>query len=331
MSAGATGRRPYRPGDHVEGWVGGSRRYDIVKEGVIALVVTALLTIGLAVLFGSPDDRPVTLRSWSQAAPDDFVTAALSELAYTSEVAGYGPPYTSDSSAAQRIGPLCLPCIPGVRIPIDTARDFVIQPLLTEVVHQPAVSSAIKQYTSASADQQTAWTDAYAKALEGATFDNGTITLPAGDYGPVAAMMQEELRLAQSGGLDGALLQTKQLYQTDYTKPILFLSGGSYFEDQAAARHLLGGQWGMMNETGGWPGQPWLWLYSFWYQIKPFSDENTTLGANADAYIWAIMMVVALLMVILPFLPGVRRLPYHLKVYRLVWRGYYRSVEHPEA
>jgi hypothetical protein len=43
------------------------------------------------------------------------------------------------------------------------------------------------------------------------------------------------------------------------------------------------------------------------------------------------MMVVALLMVLLPFLPGVRRLPYYLKVYRLVWRDYYRSVEHPSA
>jgi hypothetical protein len=36
-------------------------------------------------------------------------------------------------------------------------------------------------------------------------------------------------------GLDGALLATK---------PVLFISAGSYFEDQAAARHLLGEQWG---------------------------------------------------------------------------------------
>jgi hypothetical protein len=327
----ARSKRAYRPGDHVEGWVGGERRYDIVKEAVIAIVVTSLLTVGLAVLFGSPDDQPVTLRSWSQANAQDFVATAVSELGYTSEVAGYGPPYTGDHSAAQRIGPVCLQCLPGVRIPIDTAKDFVLDPLRTETGDEPALTAAIQQYTSASSAQQTAWTDAYTKALDGATIENGTITMPAGDYGPVELMMQEMLRLAQSGGLDGALLQTKQLYQTDYTKPILFLSGGSYFEDQAAARHLLGGQWGMMNETGGWPGQPWLWAYSFWYQIKPFSDENTTLGANADAYIWAIMMVVALLMVLLPFLPGVRRLPYYLKVYRLVWRDYYRSVEHPSA
>ena len=32
-------------------------------------------------------------------------------------------------------------------------------------------------------------------------------------------------------------------------------------------QHLQGNTWGMMNETGSYPGQAWLWLYSFWYQI----------------------------------------------------------------
>ena len=37
----------------------------------------------------------------------------------------------------------------------------------------------------------------------------------------------------------------------------------------------------MMNETGSYPGQAWLWLYTFWYQIKPFSTS-----ANADVLVW---------------------------------------------
>ena len=32
----------------------------------------------------------------------------------------------------------------------------------------------------------------------------------------------------------------------------------------------------MMNETGSYPGQVWLWLYTFWYQIEPFNDVATT-------------------------------------------------------
>ena len=36
----------------------------------------------------------------------------------------------------------------------------------------------------------------------------------------------------------------------------------------------------MMNETGSYPGQVWLWLYTFWYQIAPFNTSD-----NADAQI----------------------------------------------
>ena len=44
----------------------------------------------------------------------------------------------------------------------------------------------------------------------------------------------------------------------------------------------------MMNETGSYPGQVWLWLYTFWYQIAPFNTSD-----NADAQIWALMMVLS--------------------------------------
>ena len=64
---------------------------------------------------------------------------------------------------------------------------------------------------------------------------------------------------------------------------------GTYLEDRAVAQHLGGDQSGMMNETGAYPGQEWLWLYTFWYQIKPFSDESNSWGANADAIIFGIM------------------------------------------
>ena len=63
----------------------------------------------------------------------------------------------------------------------------------------------------------------------------------------------------------------------------------------------------MMNETANYPGQPWMWLYTFWYQIEPFSSSD-----NADALVWG-----------LPFIPGLRSLPRHLGVHRLIWRGKY--------
>jgi len=135
-------------------------------------------------------------------------------------------------------------------------------------------------------------------------------------------MMSSLVGLAQSSGLDGALLTTRQFYQTDYTKPLLFLSGGAFFEDRASGQHLLGTQWGMMNETGSYPGQVWLWLYTFWYQISPFDTS-----VNADALIFALMGVLSLAFICIPFIPGLRSLPRHLGVHRLIWRDHYRRVE----
>ncbi|HMC37398.1 MAG TPA: hypothetical protein VKK30_05985 [Actinomycetota bacterium] len=307
-----------------EEWTGRYRNYDIVKEFFTALLVVTLLSVGLAVAFSSPDERPVTIAGWARADAKDFVAAAIMELNHTSEVAQYGPPYTHTPSAAQKVGPVDLQSIPGVRIPIDTAQAFVIQPLRSTTTTDPSLSAAIDQYTGASTSQQGAWTDAYSKALDKVTISAGTINVPAGDYGPVATMIQHLLSMAQGGGLDGALLTTKQFYQTDYTKPILFLSGGSHFEDRAGAEHLTGEQWGMMNETGNYPGQAWLWLYTFWYQISPFKNSG-----NADAEIWVIMMLLTLALALVPFIPGVRSIPKWVPIHRLIWRDYYRKVEHP--
>jgi hypothetical protein len=315
-------RGPGPRAGHTEAWTGGWRRYDLVKEFVIALVVVSLLPVGLAVVFSSPDDRPVTIARWAGADPKDFLTAAVSELDGSSDVAGYGPPYTNTADAAQKIGPICLQCIPGTRIPVGTARQFVLGPLSQQMSNDPALARELAQYQSASPTQQAAWAGAYTKALDHVSFTGGKPALPAGDYGPVATMLSDLLTQAQSGGLDGALLATKQFYQTDYTKPILFISAGSYFEDQAAAKHLLGEQWGMMNETGDWPGQPWLWVYTFWYQIKPFSTSG-----NADALIWGIMLILTVGLILLPFIPGLRSIPQKVPVYRLIWRDYYRRVE----
>ena len=76
----------------------------------------------------------------------------------------------------------------------------------------------------------------------------------------------------------------------------------------------------MMNETGNYPGQPWMWLYTFWYQVPPFSDSD-----NADALVWGLMMVLTLALLLLPFIPGLRALPRVLGVHRLIWRDYHRT------
>ena len=145
-------------------------------------------------------------------------------------------------------------------------------------------------------------------------------TVKPGNYGPLPTMMGALLTFAQSGGLDGALLTSKQFYQTDYTKPLLFMADGGVLANRAEQQHLLGTQWGMMNETGSYPGQSWLWLYTFWYQIKPFSTS-----ANADVLVMGVMGVLSLAFILIPFIPGVRDLPRRIPIYKLIWRDHYRT------
>ena len=143
--------------------------------------------------------------------------------------------------------------------------------------------------------------------------------MKAGDYGPTPVLAARFLALARSGGLESMLVGQSAFYSTDQTKPMLLLSDGAYLEDQARAEHLGGDQWGMMNETGNYPGQPWMWLYTFWYQVPPFSTSD-----NADAQIWLLMMVLTAGLVLVPVIPGLRDIPRWVPLHRLIWRDYHR-------
>jgi hypothetical protein len=304
-------------------WTGAKRRYDLIKELVVAVGAILLVTVVLGAVFSSPDEKPVTLARWAKAAPADFLVTATSELAATSDSATYGPPYTHTPGTGQNVfDSFSLARLVGVRIPIDAASDFVLSPLGIPGKSDPALAAALGRYAAASTSQRRLWTDNYAKALGRVSFSAGAPVVAPGNYGPVALMLSDLLGQARSGGLDGALLANGRFYQTDYTRPLLFLSDGAYLGDLAQKQNLLGSQWGMMNETGNYPGQAWLWLYTFWYQVRPFSTSD-----NADAQIWAIMALLSLALVCVPFLPLIKGLPRHLRVYRLVWRDYSRRVD----
>jgi hypothetical protein len=306
-------------------WTGAYRPYDILREATIALLVVVLLVVGLTILFSSPDDPPSTIRSWSRSDPVDFVTTASTELDSTSGTGSYGPPYNHNSDG-QHMAFIHLAKWFGVSHPINSAQDFVLAPLRS-LTGQPALQHAISTYQAAPPKTQSGWTTAYETALAKASATaNGSISVKPGSYGPVPTIMGSLLTFAQSGGLDGALLTSGQFFQTDYTKPLLFMADGGVLENRALAQHLQGSQWGMMNETGSYPGQTWLWLYTFWYQIKPFSTS-----ANADILVMAVMGALTLALILIPFLPGIRDIPRRVPIYKLIWREHYRALPPADA
>ncbi len=320
MSHRASRARRFNPDRDVAEWKGAYVPYDIIKEAFVALLAVAILIVLLAVVFSSPDDPAITLKSWSVADPVDFGQTAITELDGTSATASYGAPYNTTPDATQHMGFFEPEKWFGIHQPIDTARDFVLGPLRT-LPNQALTQAALNTYQSASASQQQTWTSAYEKAVANATDANGRLHVPSGPYGPVGVIVGSLTAMAQTGGLDGTLLSGGQFYNTNYTKPLLFLADGSYLGDRATAQHLQGKQWGMMNETGNYPGQAWLWLYTMWYQVAPMNSSS-----NGDLEVWVIMMVLSAALVLLPFIPGLRSVPRWTRVYRLIWRRHYHDV-----
>jgi Cytochrome b(N-terminal)/b6/petB len=295
-------------------WRGPSRRYDILKEGAIAAVIVLALTLGLAGVLSSPNVPPVTIGTWARLAPADFLATAASELNGTSETATYGPPYNNQNGSVQKL--LFSPQIWfGVTQPVNAAQDFVIGPLTTLATADPEIAGPLAAYKAAPAAQQLKWANAYATAVLKVKFVKGVPVVPAASYGPVPVLMAGELTLARSGALDTDLLAQQPFYGTNLTKPLLFIEDGSYFASKATAMGLTGSQWGVMNETGSYPGQPWLWLYTLWYQVPGWTNS-----ANIDMIAIYMTGLATILLLLVPFIPGLRDVPRLIPVHRLIWR-----------
>jgi hypothetical protein len=308
-------------------WSGPLRHYDIVKEATIAVVVVAALAVVLALVFSSPDKRPVTLQQWAKAQPVGFVDIALSELNATSTSATYGPPYNHGTGSLQSLGPISIEKFVGDRIPIDPATSFVIAPLRA-LPATASLATALSRYTTAGPAKLTSWENAYNKPLAKLPITDNLPPVSSAAMGPIPTLMESLLDMARSGGLDDALASNAGFYNSNYTNSLLFLGDSataqdnSYWNQIVTAEHLQGSQWGVMNETGSWPGQPWLWLYTMWYQISPMNSSG-----NGDVLVLAIMVALSLVLLAVPFIPGLRGIPRIVPIHRIIWRSYYH--DHP--
>ena len=304
--------------------------YDLLKEVTIATLGVLGVVLLLSAVLSSPDVPSVTLQSWSKADPVDFLTTASSELSGSTVVAGYGAPYNSGSGSVQSWGPLAPQTWAGVHVPVNAANDFVLQPLTQATAGDADLAAALSTYRAASSDQQQKWLTAYATGIGAATVAaDGTVTVPSGTYGPVSVLMDRMLTLARSGGLDALLLSSNHFYQTDFTVPLLFLDDGGYIANLATQQKLIGSDWGVMNETGRYPGSAWLWLYTMWYQVPPFNSTTGFLGistANTDLAVVGVMLLLTALLFLVPVIPGLRDIPRWIPIHKLIWRRHYAEM-----
>jgi hypothetical protein len=272
-------------------WQGPERRYDLLAEGMIAVVLVAVLCAAAAVVWGSPDGgltypngppspagQAFSARYWDTSDPADLAQTAVAELAGGTTTAGYGPPFNTTTGASQEIIGIkpaeIAKSIFGLTLPVNTANDFVLAPVAQLAAPtSPLVAAAISAYKAAGGDlspgaaapqlasaQQAAWLGNYAKALAGpaAKFTPSSVTVPPGNYGPVPVIIGAELTIAHNGSLDGYLQGSQQQLSTNTTTATMFFGDGTLWGNIATAQRVAGDEWGDMNEVWNLPSQVWL-------------------------------------------------------------------------
>jgi len=300
--------------------------YDLIREGLTVLAFIIILVILLAVLFSSPDYPTVRGEDVARLQPIAYLQTTANILAGNSEIQTYGPPYTSDSQNAQAVLGIAPATWFGVSTPLNPKEDFILQPLTKVALFNEDLGAALQTYQAAKADQQQTWLKAYMDGLDSATVENDIVKMPDGNYGPVPTLMNSMLDLGRAGLLEGMLDENAQLpYTLDFTRSLL------YFQEDvdhnvAQSLNMLGEQWGISNETGPYPGGWWLWPYTFLYQIPPMSTSD-----NGDLQVVVIVLVMSLVLLFMPFIPLLNRLPRWLGLYRLIWRDWYHHEQHDTA
>jgi hypothetical protein len=350
--------RPARTARHpLATWTGPERRYDLIAEGTIAVIIVAVLCIIAAILWGSPNGgltypkappspagQAFSARYWDTNDPSDLAQTAVQELLGATSTAGYGPPFNTTTGASQEIIGIkpaeIAKAIFGLTLPINTASDFVLAPVSQLVApDNPLVAAAVSLYKAAGGDlspgapagnvasaQQATWLNNYAKALAkpNAKFTPTSVTVPPGNYGPVPAIIKAELQIAHNGSLDGYFQGSDQQLSTNTTDGTMFFSDGSLWETIATAQGVAGDQWGVMNELWNFPGQVWLWLYAGMYQIPALNPSN---NSNLDLDVGLLMILFGFLLpMFAPWIPGINRIPRWIPLYKIIYRKYYQGT-----
>lgn len=274
-------------------------KYPLIAGGL------AVLLIVVAFVAGSPNTPRDTIAGVSQSDPGGAI------LAFTQELNG-----TASSWAELRMHGMGEP-----------GQVFVIGPVSDYAsLLGASVTDAVSTYEKADSTQRHAWADAYEQAL-------GTITPQAtgeaealgatpspdyalldtlnGDFGPIPALVQADLTLAQRGYLEQSLVGRDPGHSLLLGTIWLYDHPGML--NSALTNGLTDDQWGMVKERGFSVG-PWYLIIPSIFHVK-FPGGSVGTGF----ILWNLLAALVLLLAV-PLLPGLRDLPRRVRLYRLIYR-----------
>lgn len=276
-------------------------RHVFWKYPILALVLFVVVVVVAAVV-GSPNWPRTTIADATKGNPGGAI------LAFTQELDGTA----TSTSNAQEFGM-------G-----DPRQVFVMNPLRQAAsLLGSDVQSAITTYDSSTAQQQQAWASAYDKALGAITASGGgdmggmpspdysKIDTLKGNFGPVPVLVKADLQLAQNGYLE----QYMQAVDPGHSFHLvnIWLYDHPDLLNTAVDQGLTDDQWGMVKERGFSVGPWYLFVPAVFHVYFPG-------GTTGQGFVLWNLLFAAILLFVVPLVPGVRDLPRYLKLYRFIYR-----------
>jgi hypothetical protein len=206
----------------------------------------------------------------------------------------------------------------------DPGQVFVLNPLRQAAsLLGPGVQSALSTYDSATSVQQQKWASAYDTALGTITPSGGgsmggapgpdysKIGTLKGDFGPVPTLVQADLQLAQNGYFEQYLQAVDPGHSFHLVN--IWLYDHPNLLNTAVEQGLTDDQWGMVKERGFSVGPWYLAIPAVFHVYFPG-------GATGQGFVLWNLLFAAILLFIIPLVPGVRDIPRYLKLYRFIYR-----------
>ena len=317
--------RRFRPDRDVEEWHGRYVPYDIV-EGAIRRASwrhVLLVLSGWRSFCRPPTSPPVTIKSWSRHTPLDFARTAVTELArHEPDRHLRAPVQRTPGREARRSARSRSRASWGCTTRSTPRSDDVLEPLRTLPTDPVADGRDQAVHAAPRKTQQARGRTPTGTALTDARFGDGRLRHPTGNYGPVA---EHDRRVDDDGPerRPGRRAARARSSSTGRTTPSRCCSSRTARTCRTSrpCQHLQGNQWGMMNETGNYPGQAWLWLYTLLVSGPAVHDlderRRPRLGDHGGAHRPPCPRAIP---------AGRARHPRKIRIYRLIWRQHYRSL-----
>ena len=267
-------------------------RYKMVKADHKVLflrgVVLAGIILLLALIFNSPMISPTTIQDVSQQAPSLMATTLLQEMNYTSDTATYVDniaPYTYNT------------------------RVVYIKKPYEQYVNLSGGTNYYAKFESMNEEKQNS------SIIEaGKYFSSGGKIDLSDNKNPVIPVINSLVKMSQSGLYAGALAKENSDFNPTYVTR--FLADTGVMDSKAQNLRITTDQYGMVREEYGiMPPGAW-WLAPIGLMDHTFLKNDP----NQDQDGAEIIGLLILLLIAIPYIPWVNRIPEYIGADKLIWK-----------